>query len=57
MSLNGKTLVVHLVMWTNEFGFIPGNKEIDYFRRNRLYARPHPDHLELVSRKTNTRRR
>lgn len=52
MSLSGQTVAVHLVMWSNEFGFIPGKKEIDHVCRNRLCVRPHPDHLELVSRKT-----
>jgi hypothetical protein len=31
MSLGGQTVAVHLVMWTNEHGYIPGKKEIDHF--------------------------
>ncbi|MGV1951674.1 HNH endonuclease signature motif containing protein [Agrobacterium vitis] len=57
MSLSGQTVAVHLVMWTNEFGYIPGKKEIDHVCRNRLCVRPHPDHLELVTKKRNALRR
>lgn len=57
MSLGGQTVAVHLVMWTNEHGYIPGKKEIDHVCRNRLCVRPHPDHLELVTRKRNALRR
>ncbi|MCF1462834.1 HNH endonuclease [Agrobacterium vitis] len=56
MSLSGQTVAVHLVMRTNEFGFIPGKKEIDHVCRNRLCVRPHPDHLELVTKKRNALR-
>ncbi|MHC2299196.1 hypothetical protein ACVJBD_003402 [Rhizobium mongolense] len=57
MSLGGQTVAVHLVMWTNEHGYIPGKKELDHVCRNRLCVRPHPDHLELVTRKRNAIRR
>ncbi|MCF1447681.1 HNH endonuclease signature motif containing protein [Agrobacterium vitis] len=57
MSLSGQTVAVHLVTWTNEFGFIPGKKEIDHVYRNRLCVRPHPAHLELVTKKRNALRR
>lgn len=53
MSLGGQTVAVHLVMWTNEHGYIPGKKEIDHFCRNRLCVRPEQDHLQLVTRKRN----
>jgi hypothetical protein len=51
MSLAGQTVAVHIVMWTNEHGFIPGKKELDHVCRNRLCVRPEPDHLEMVTRK------
>ena len=34
-----------------------GQKELDHACRNRLCVRPHPDHLELVTRKRNAIRR
>ncbi len=57
MSLSGQTVAVHLVMWTNEHGYIPGKKELDHVCRNRLCVRPHSEHLELVTRKRNALRR
>lgn len=56
MSLGGQTVAVHLVMWTNEHGYIPGKKELDHVCRNRLCVRPEPEHLELVTRKRNIQR-
>lgn len=53
MSLDGQTVAVHLVMWTNEHGYIPGKKELDHACRNRRCVRPDPDHLELVTHKRN----
>lgn len=55
MALGGQTVAVHIVMWTNEHGYIPGKK--DHVCRNRLCVRPHPDHLEMVTRKRNAIRR
>lgn len=57
MFLDGQTVAVHLVMWTNEHGFIPGKKQIDHKCRNRLCVNPSPDHTELVTHKENQRRR
>jgi hypothetical protein len=57
MALAGQTVAVHIVMWTNEHGYIPGKKELDHVCRNRLCVRPHPDHLEMVTRKRNAIRR
>ncbi|MDI7860949.1 HNH endonuclease [Rhizobiaceae bacterium n13] len=57
MSLDGQTVAVHLVMFTNEHGFIPGKKQIDHVCRNRLCVRPHPEHLEMVTPKRNAMRR
>lgn len=57
MSLDGKTVAVHIAMWTNEHGYIPGKKEPDHACRNRLCVRPGMDHLEMVTRKENARRR
>lgn len=57
MNLNGQTVAVHLVMWTNEHGFIPGKKQLDHKCRNRLCVNPDPEHTELVTHKENMRRR
>jgi hypothetical protein len=55
MSLDGQTVAVHLVLWTNENGYIPGRKTIDHICRNRLCI--NLDHLEMVTMKENARRR
>ncbi|WP_292130972.1 HNH endonuclease signature motif containing protein [Mesorhizobium sp.] len=55
MSLDGQTVAVHLVNWTNEHGFIPGKKQLDHLCRTRLCIRD--DHLELVTHKQNQKRR
>ncbi|MEJ6845138.1 HNH endonuclease signature motif containing protein [Sinorhizobium fredii] len=57
MSLSGQTVAVHLVMWTNEHGYIPGKKQLDHKCRNRLCVNPDPAHTELVTHKENQRRR
>lgn len=57
MHLDGQTVAVHLVMWTNEHGFIPSKKELDHVCRNRRCIRPDDDHLELVTHKQNCKRR
>ncbi|WP_183613676.1 HNH endonuclease signature motif containing protein [Rhizobium leguminosarum] len=54
MSLGGQTVAVHIVIWTNEHGYIPGKKELDHVCRNRLCIRyDSEDHLQLVTRKRN----
>lgn len=55
MSLDGQTVAVHLVMWTNEHGFIPGKKQLDHKCRNRCCV--NPEHLELVTHRQNQKRR
>lgn len=55
MSLDGQTVAVHIVMWTNENGFVPGKKQLDHLCRNRCCV--NPAHLELVTHKANQRRR
>ncbi|UFX01120.1 HNH endonuclease [Sinorhizobium medicae WSM1115] len=57
MSLDGQTVAVHIAMWTNEHGYIPGKKELDHACRNRLCVRPEQDHVEMVTRKENAKRR
>lgn len=62
MNLDGHTVAVHIVMWTNEFGFIPGKKTLDHACRNRKCVRPGEDeagrmHCEMVTHKENCRRR
>lgn len=55
MSLDGQTVAVHKVSWTNENGFIPGKKQLDHMCRQRRCVRE--DHLELVTAKRNAIRR
>lgn len=55
MCLDGQTVAVHLVAWTNVHGFIPGKKQIDHRCRNRLCV--NPAHLELVTHRENQKRR
>lgn len=55
MSLNGQTVAVHLVVYTHYFGYIPGKKQIDHKCNNRLCC--NPSHLEMVTHKTNQKRR
>jgi hypothetical protein len=55
MSLDGQTVAVHIVMWTNAHGFVPGHKQLDHLCRNRLCV--NPAHLELVTHKQNQKRR
>jgi hypothetical protein len=57
MSLDGQTVAVHIVMFTIEHGYVPGKKEIDHVCRTRLCVNPDPEHLEMVTRKENARRR
>lgn len=54
MSLNDRTCAAHIVMWTNEHGYIPGNRELDHLCRQRACV--NPEHLELVSRSRNIKR-
>lgn len=55
MSLNGQTVAVHLVVYTHFYGYIPGKKQIDHLCNNRRCC--NPAHLEMVSHKTNQKRR
>lgn len=55
MWLDGQTVAVHIVMWTNEHGFVPGRRQLDHLCRNRCCV--NPDHLELVTHVVNQRRR
>ncbi|MCW5678431.1 MAG: HNH endonuclease [Xanthobacteraceae bacterium] len=54
MSLNGQTVAVHIVLYTNEYGFVPGKKQLDHLCRQRLCVRP--DHMEIVTNRKNTQR-
>jgi hypothetical protein len=51
----GKTDYVHRIVWRRCFGPIPAGLDIDHLCRVRLCQRP--DHLELVEKPENTRRR
>lgn len=55
MNLDGQTVAVHLVNWTNEHGFIPGRKQLDHLCRRRGCVSDL--HLELVTHKENQKRR
>lgn len=55
MSLDGRTVAVHLVVYTHYHGYIPGNKQIDHLCNKRLCC--NPQHLELVTHLKNQRRR
>lgn len=55
MHLDGQTVAVHLVAWTNEHGFIPGKKQLDHLCRRRMCV--NDLHLELVTHKENQKRR
>jgi hypothetical protein len=55
MSLDGQTVAVHIVMWTNEHGFVPGRKQLDHLCRDRRCV--NPEHLELVTHRVNQLRR
>lgn len=62
MNLDGQTVAVHRVMWTNEHGYIPGKKTLDHVCRNRLCIRDGKDeegrvHNEMVTHKENCKRR
>lgn len=55
MYLDGQTVAVHLVMFTNEHGYIPGKKQVDHICEVRNCC--NPAHLELVDHAENQRRR
>lgn len=51
MCLNGATVAVHRVMWTNHHGYIPPRKHIDHKCANRLCV--NPEHLQMVTQSKN----
>ena len=55
MNLDGQTVAVHIVSWTNEHGFVPGKKQLDHLCRRRRCV--NDQHLELVTHKQNQKRR
>lgn len=55
MCLDGQTVAVHIVVFTNVHGYVPGKKQIDHKCRNRLCV--NPDHLEMVTHLQNQKRR
>lgn len=55
MSLNGQTVAVHIVAYTNFFGYIPRSKQVDHLCNHRLCW--NPAHLEMVSHTENQKRR
>ena len=55
MSLDGQTVAVHIVAFTNKNGFVPGKKQIDHMCNNRLCV--NEDHLQMVTHKKNQKLR
>ena len=55
MSLDGQTVAVHIVSFTNKNGFVPGKKQIDHMCNNRLCV--NEDHLQMVTHKKNQKLR
>lgn len=55
MSLDGQTVAVHRVVWTNVHGYIPGRKQIDHKCENRLCV--NIEHLFMMTHKRNQKLR
>ena len=55
MSLDGQTVAVHIVSFTNKNGFVPGKKQIDHKCNNRLCV--NEVHLQMVTHKKNQKLR
>ena len=55
MSLDGQTVAVHIVAFTNKNGFVPGKKQIDHMCNNRMCV--NEDHLQMVTHKKNQKLR
>jgi len=55
ISIDGQTSATHIVIYACFFGYIPGKKQIDHLCNNRLCC--NPKHLEMVTHKTNQKRR
>lgn len=55
MSLDGQTIAVHIVAFTNKNGFVPGKKQIDHMCNNRMCV--NEEHLQMVTHKRNQKLR
>lgn len=55
MSLDGQTVAVHIVSFTNHHGFVPGKKQIDHKCNNRMCV--NESHLQMVTHKKNQKLR
>lgn len=55
ISINSKTCATHRVMATHVYGYIPSHMQVDHKCKNRLCC--NPVHLEVVTHKTNQRRK
>ena len=55
MSLDGKTVAVHIVVATHYFGYLPSTKQVDHKCNNRLCVLH--AHLQPLTHKQNQRRR
>lgn len=47
MSLDGQTVAVHRVMYTNIHGYVPSKKQIDHACNNRCCV--NPAHLQMMT--------
>jgi hypothetical protein len=61
ICIDGATMAVHIVMWVIRFGPIPPKKQLDHtcveLPGNAGRRCCNPEHLELVTHKTNQKRR
>lgn len=55
MHLDGQTVAVHIVMFTNKHGYVPRKKQVDHICCNRLCV--NEDHLQMVTHKRNQKLR
>lgn len=55
IAVDGTTMAVHRVIFTNFYGIIPHKKHIDHTCGKRLCC--NPEHLEMVTHKENCKRR
>lgn len=55
MSLDGQTVAVHIAAYVSARGYVPSRKHLDHLCNQRACC--NPDHLEVVTPRTNQRRR
>lgn len=55
MNVDGQTVAVHRVTWTNLFGYLPGKRQLDHKCKRRRCVNPW--HTDNVTHKQNQRRK